>query len=44
MKQFEAFVGGLLHGLHLAKPLLIELCLFAICAVEIVKFFLAAIQ
>jgi hypothetical protein len=43
MKQFELFVSSILHCIHLSKPLLIEVCLFAIALVEIFKFFMDAI-
>jgi len=43
MKHFELLVTSAVHAIHLSKPLLIEVCLFGIAAVEIFKFFMEAI-
>lgn len=41
--HIENFIKSLQHIMHLSKPVLIELCLFAICAVEVYKFFIESV-
>jgi hypothetical protein len=43
MKHIETFITSLHHLIHLAKPLLIELMLLSICAVELYRFFMASV-
>lgn len=44
MMKFEEIVKAISHALHLSKPVLMELTLFAIFLVEVFRFLIEALE